>query len=234
MKETLKGIILSETNYSETSKILNILTEKHGLISVISKGSRTLKSKLRGISMKLVYGEFTINYKENKLNNLIELNLIDSFKNIMTDFTKMNYANKCVNIARNVLKENNDKRIFSCLRDSLIKINEGFNSSVIYLILSLKLLDFLGVKPDFSNCINCGNQDIITFDLKIPGAICSNCYLDSYLFETNTVKLLKLFQTIDISKLSKLNITSRKVNEELEYFIKEYYDSYTGIYYNIK
>ena len=67
MKETLTGIIIKETNYSETSKILNILTLEHGLISVISKGSRTMKSKLRGISMKMVYGEFTITYKEKEL-----------------------------------------------------------------------------------------------------------------------------------------------------------------------
>ena len=146
----------------------------------------------------------------------------------------MKYANLCVNLVRNVLKENNDKRIFICLRDSLVKINDGFNPEIIYYILSIKLLDFLGVKPDFNYCINCNGEDIITFDLNIPGAICSNCYHDTYLFQSNTLKLLKLFQTIDISKLSKLNITNIKVMEELGYFIKEYYDSYTGIYYTIK
>ena len=71
MKETVEGIILNEINYSETSKILNILTKEHGYISVMSKGSRTMKSKLRGISMKLVYAEFTISYKEKGISNLI-------------------------------------------------------------------------------------------------------------------------------------------------------------------
>ena len=56
MKTTVEGIILNETNYGETSKILNILTKEYGYISVMSKGSRTLKSRLRGISMRLVYG----------------------------------------------------------------------------------------------------------------------------------------------------------------------------------
>ena len=35
--ESVKGIILSETNYHESSKILNILTEEYGMIGVISK-----------------------------------------------------------------------------------------------------------------------------------------------------------------------------------------------------
>ena len=45
--ESIEGIILSETNYSESSKILNVLTKEYGLIGVISKGCRNMKSKLR-------------------------------------------------------------------------------------------------------------------------------------------------------------------------------------------
>ena len=60
--EKTEGIVLTETNYSESSKILNVLTKEYGLIGVISKGSRNLKSKLRGVSRKLVYGTFHIYY----------------------------------------------------------------------------------------------------------------------------------------------------------------------------
>ena len=49
----VKGIILNEVNYSDSSKILNVLTEEYGLISILSKGCRNLKSKLRGTSMEL-------------------------------------------------------------------------------------------------------------------------------------------------------------------------------------
>ena len=211
-------------------RILNILTLEHGYISVISKGSRTMKSHLRGISMKYVYGNFTINYKQNGISTLKEGSLINSFKNILKDFNKMTYANNSINIVKSVLKENNNKLIFNILKDSLIKINDGFNPKLIYIILKIKLLDFLGVKPDFNNCINCGSSNIKTFDLKIPGSVCNNCYNDTYLFNSNTLKLLKLFQNVDILKIDKLNITNEKVLEELEYFLKEYYDSYTGIY----
>jgi len=232
MKETVEGIILNETNYGETSKILNILTKEHGYISVISKGCRSIKSKLRGISMKLVYGEFTINYKQTGISNLIEGNICNSLKNIMMDFNKMKYASISVNLVKSILKENNDKSLFNILKNSLLKINDNFNPKLIYMILSVKLLDYLGVKPDFNSCINCGNNNILTFDLSIPGSICKNCYHDTYLFQSNTLKLLKLFQVADIEKIDKLNISNTKVIKDLEFFLKEYYDSYTGIYYN--
>ena len=229
MKETVEGIILQETDYSETSKILNILTGKYGLISVISKGSRTLKSRLRGISMKLVYGEFTITYKEKGLSNLIEGCIVDSLKNIMTNFNKMKYANRLVRITQNVLKDNNNPKLFSLLRDSLLKINEGLSEEIITIIFETKLLSFLGVEPDFSECIMCGAKNIKTFDLKIPGIVCCNCYHDTYLFSSKTLKLLSLFTNVDIKKIDKLNI-SLKIKEELLFFLKEYYESYTGIF----
>jgi len=229
MKKNVEGIVINETNYGETSKILNILTND-GYISVMSKGSRTMKSKLRGISMKLIYAEFTINYKEKGMSILVEGNLINSLKNIMTDFQKMTYANKSINLVKNVLKENNELNLFGVLRDVLLKIDNGFNPQIIYAILETKLLTYLGVKPNFSECINCSSKDILTFNLKYPGSVCHNCYDSGYIFEKNTLKLLKLFQSVDINKIDKLNITSNKVIEELDFFLKEYYEEYTGIY----
>ena len=152
--ETIEGIVLNETNYRETSKILNILTPKYGYISVLSRGSRTIKSKLRGVSMKFINAEFTINYKKNSISSLSEGNLLNSFSNIMKDYNKMFYANLIINLVKSILKENNDTDIFLILKQSLIKINDGFEPSLIYNILAIKLLDYLGVRPDFSSCIN--------------------------------------------------------------------------------
>ena len=232
MKETIEGIILNEINYSETSKILNILSKEHGYISVISKGSRTMKSKLRGISMKLVYANFTISYKEQGLSNLLEGCPINSFKNLLSNFNKLKISNRLVNITKNVLKENNDLNLFYLLKDSLLKINDNFDEELIEIIFETKLLSFIGVRPNFLECINCGNKNIITFDLSIPGSLCENCYEEGYLFSKNTLKLLNLFLDINISKIDKLNIKSNKTLEELHFFLKEYYDSYTGIYLN--
>ena len=69
--DVIEGIVIRETNYSESSKILNVLTKDRGLIGVMSKGCRNMKNKLRGVSRKLIYGSFHIYYKENGLSTLI-------------------------------------------------------------------------------------------------------------------------------------------------------------------
>jgi recombinational DNA repair protein (RecF pathway) len=60
MQAKVKGIVLTETSYSETSKILNVLTDEYGLIGIISKGCKNLKNKLRGVSNKMNYCEVAI------------------------------------------------------------------------------------------------------------------------------------------------------------------------------
>ncbi len=115
MRLKTKGIVLSETPFSETSKILNVLTEDYGLIGIMSKGSRNVKSKLRGVSNKMNYCEYTINYKENGLSTLIEGDTINSFKNIYNDMEKAMYAFYLIDLVYQVLKENNDGNIFNLL-----------------------------------------------------------------------------------------------------------------------
>ena len=88
----VEGIVLTETNYSESSKILNILTEKYGIIGVMSKGCRKMKSKIRGVSRKMIYADFHIYYKENGLSTLIGVDLKNSFSNILTDLTRDDIA----------------------------------------------------------------------------------------------------------------------------------------------
>lgn len=86
MLRTITGIIVSETPYSESSKILNILTEE-GIIGVVSKGCKSLKSPLRTISSKFIYAEFLIYYNEARLSTLKEGVVIDNFNNIKTNLT---------------------------------------------------------------------------------------------------------------------------------------------------
>ena len=73
MIERIEGIIIKEKAYSETSKIIDIITKKYGIISVLAKGARTLKSPLRSTSTKLTYGYFNMIYKEGKLSTLKEM-----------------------------------------------------------------------------------------------------------------------------------------------------------------
>ena len=79
---SVEGIVVSTTDYKESSRIINILTKDHGIIGCISKGCKKMKSKLRIISERFAYGTFHMYYKENGLSTLIDGDIKDYFENI--------------------------------------------------------------------------------------------------------------------------------------------------------
>lgn len=231
MQLKTKGIVLSETPYSETSKILQVLTEDYGLIGIISKGCRNVKNKLRGVSNKMNYCEYTINYKENGLSTLIEGDIINSFKNTFGNMKKSMYSFYLMDLCFQVLKENNNKEIFNLLSIALVKIDEGLSPELISNIIEVRLLNYLGVSLSLDTCVLCGkNEDIITLDLNCGGAICKDCYKEGYIMNTKAIKLIGLLNKIDLEKLEKLEITDDDIFKEIDKFINEYYSIYTGIY----
>ena len=88
MLKKIEGIVISEKAHGETSKIINILTKDYGVLGIMAKGARSLKSEYRNSTTKLTCGIFNLSYKENKLSTLIGVDVIDSFKNIKKDITK--------------------------------------------------------------------------------------------------------------------------------------------------
>ncbi len=230
----VEGIVLTETNYSESSKILNVITKDYGLIGILSKGCRNMKSKLRGVSRKLVYGTFHIYYKESSLSTLIGVDVINSFSNILMDLERVSYTSFILDLVNQVIKENDDPNIFDLLKDTLLKIDEGFSPIVLTNILELKLLEYLGVKPSIDYCSVCGSsKNIVTISSLKGGYVCGNCYENDGIVSDKTIKMLRLFYYVDIKNITKLEVSS-SIIKEINMFLDDYYDRYTGIYLKSK
>ena len=229
----VKGIIISEQAYKESSKLLNVITKEYGLIGVIAKGAKGLKSKLRSVTTKLTYAEFQINYKEGKLSTLICADLINPLNNIKTDLLKISYASYMLDLTSQVLKENNNKDIYDILTMILIKLEDGFDPGILTNIMELKYLSYLGISPNFDTCSICGNNKILTLSSEKGGFICQNHHTNERIVSNKTLKIIRMLYYVDIEKITKLDV-SGPVKEEINSFINEYYDRYTGLYLKTK
>lgn len=232
--DSFEGIILTETNYSESSKILNVLTNDRGVIGIMSKGCRNVKSKLRGVSRKLIYGTFHVYYKENGLSTLIGIDLINSFSKTMMDLERISFASYLLDLSYQVVRQNDDQDIFLLLRGTLLKIEEGLNPLVLSNILELKLLDYLGVRPSIDACSICGSEKaIVTLSADSGGYVCRNCFSNEGYVSEKTIKMIRLYYYVDIKNISKLEV-SDDVSKEINQFLDMYYDRYTGLYLKSK
>lgn len=233
MIRKIEGIIISERDYGETSKILNLMT-KEGIIGLMAKGAKTMKSDLRSVTMKLSYGEYAFYHKEGKLSTLTSGDIINHFKNIRQDITKISYASFLLELSEQVIKQHNHEDVYNLLREGLLKIEEGYDPIVITNIIELKYLDFLGVMPIIDNCSICGSpHGIKTLSSDIGGYICTKCYKNEPLVDEKTIKLIRMFYYVDIAKISKLDI-SPNIKKEINDFLDKYYDKYTGLYLRSK
>ena len=230
----VKGLVLNETNYSDSSKILNVLTSEYGLIGIISKGCRNLKSKLRGASRKLVYGTFHFYYKENGLSTLISIDVISDYPKTIMNLENVVYASYLLDLTRQVVKQSKDSNILPLVVSSLEKLENGLNPAVVTNILELKYLDFLGVSPIVTGCAVCGKTtNIVSLSPTAGGFICKDCYQNEGYYSEKAIKLLQMYYYVDLEKITKIDVNP-KVNEEINKFLEDYYDRYTGIYLNSK
>ena len=233
MIEKVEGIVINEKAYGETSKIINVITKEYGIIGIIAKEARTLKSEFRVSTAKLSYAYFNIIYKEGKLSTLVSADIINPFKSIIKDINKISYAVYILELSEQVVKQTN-QNIFDLMLSGLIKINEGYDPLIIMNIIELKYLDYLGVMPVLDRCSVCGStNNIVTLSSDKGGYVCKNCYSTEKIISEKAIKLIRLFYYVDISKISKLEIgdVSKK---EINDFLDMYYDRYTGLYLRSK
>jgi len=233
MYKKIEGIIVSEVPFEESSKIVNIFT-KEGIIGVIAKGAKRPKSPFFAVTNKFTYGIFNIMYKENGLSKLVDADILKDYRNIKKDIIKISYVTYLTELITKVHQHEQNKNIYDLYISSLNKINEGKNPLVICDIMKLKLLDYLGIKPVIDRCVDCKDtNNIITISSYRGGYVCKNCLRNDKIVSPKTISIIRMLYYVDIEKINKLEIT-KEIKKEIDEFVNDYYDRYSGIYLKSK
>ena len=228
----VEGFILNTTNYGESSLVINIISKEYGIIGLMAKGAKSIKNKLHSLTMKFTYGFFYIYYKENKLSILSDVDIIEPFKNIHQDLTKISYLTYLCDLTNQVYKESNEKRIYDLFINTVYKLNEDLNPIVLANILETKYLNYLGVGINLDSCLRCGStKNIVT--IIDGGLLCKDCYYNEPIKDLKMIKLLRMYDLIDIKSINNINISKTLINDINE-FLNDYYDRYTGLYLKSK
>ena len=121
-----KSFVLRRTNFGESDRILNLLTEE-GYASVMAKGVRKLKSKLAGGIEMFCLNEITYHEgKNNKIGILTSSKMLKCYDKIPISLEKLEFASTVLrNVSR--IAESTDASVYF----SLVKqIFEALNGTV--------------------------------------------------------------------------------------------------------
>ncbi|HHV45665.1 MAG TPA: DNA repair protein RecO [Tissierellia bacterium] len=206
-----EGIVLKEMRYKETSKILTILTKKHGKIHGMARGAYKPKSQLMVNTQPFSYNNY-IFFKGRNFYYINQADTIDSFYSIRENINRIIYGSYLLELADiSVLEEEDTEKLFLLLKkglEVLSNLNENFLAFTI--AYELKFISFLGYKPLFDRCAVCGTRDIrhFKFSIEYGGIICDRCSITESNSEYMDLDMYKCMKELLYTPLDRINIIS--------------------------
>ena len=151
MEERCTGIILRTFPLTETSLIAHWLTAEAGRIATVAKGARRPKSSFRG-KLDLYYlARFSFaRSRRSDLHNLHEVELLDAHAGLRLDLAalrRMAYAAALV--GQSTETETPVPELFELMTGFVRHLASGAGALPSVLVFELKLLQWLGLEPDW-------------------------------------------------------------------------------------
>lgn len=174
---TTGGLVLRETTYKESSKILTVLTASDGKLTVSAKGARRKGSKSAAGTQLLTYSEMTL-YSGRGGWTLTEARSIEQFTGIRNDLEKLSLASYFAELLEAVSDEDTpNPEILQLGLNGLFAVSESIREDkLIKAAFELRLMSIAGYTPAAEVCAVCGKRDIEEPYFSLGGTVfCRSC-----------------------------------------------------------
>lgn len=175
--ESIDGLILRADDYKGSDRYLSVLTSS-GRITILSKGSKSIKGEQMAISQPLIYGNFEY-YKRGDFNILKGGTCHRSFHGVSADLTKYFLACYICELMQELSDEGEDATEQLRLTLNALHAIESdlYPLALIKGALELRAAAIAGYAPELSGCALCGKHNAEDFYLHIMNGqlICADC-----------------------------------------------------------
>ncbi|HUF12078.1 MAG TPA: DNA repair protein RecO [Longimicrobiales bacterium] len=179
---TDSALILQVYPYSETSKILRLLTRGHGLRSAMARGALRPKSRYGGVLEPFTQGIATIFVKETReLQTLSGFDLERSRQRLGDDLIRFAAASLLAEVVLIAGSEAAEPALYDGVIDWLDRIESADSRHVEAQAVTAAwtLVGALGFAPEIEQCIRCSRvpdtDEETRFDYAAGGILCASC-----------------------------------------------------------
>ena len=182
---TTRGLVLRTTEYKETDRILTILTDHDGLLSVKARGVRSNRSKLKGACQLLTYAEFTISdargftaiTEARGFTAITEATAIEMFPELRNDLLLLSLASYFAQLAEVLSQEDaSSPALLSLILNALYALSKLKKPPrLVKAATELRLAAIAGYMPELSGCCVCGREDPDRFSIADGTLECASC-----------------------------------------------------------
>ena len=178
MRGTFDGLVLRESAYGESDKLLTVLTADEGKVFMIAKGVRSLKSKNMALCRLFTYANFEY-YEKNGKRWLAGGSVNDSFFGLGSDIEAMALAAYVVDIAAEVTGEGVEAReMLRVTLNTLYAIEKKIKPlPIIKGAFELFAAFRSGYEPELSLCGECQGEPSgeVWLDVMNGAILCDEC-----------------------------------------------------------
>jgi DNA repair protein RecO (recombination protein O) len=178
----VKGIVIRESTYKDNDKIITILTDSIGKVSVIAKGAKKTNSPYLPSSQYLVYSEFVL-YQNTGYFYLNSASVINTFYNLRIDLDKLQIVFELTKLINSVTDENQDcEKILKLFLNTIYALDKlDKDKKLIVNAFKIKLFTLLGFAPRQDKCANCSKllldaeEEFVYYNYVDNVFLCENC-----------------------------------------------------------
>lgn len=227
------GIVLREMDYGETNKIVTLLTEELGKVSVIASGAKKPQSRLTAAAQPFVYAHWLLFGGKGML-RASQADVIDSFRPIREDLHKTAYTAYIMELTDRFVEEKEPSQgLFLLLLYMLRHMSEGKDPAILSHIFEMKMLRVAGIEPDVSHCSHCRKEisQASRFSIRMAGPLCESCHgadPQGISIKPSVYQLLRLFQYVDVRRIGTISV-QEEGKRQLALLFRQYFDEYTGV-----
>ena len=160
MYNTTNALVLREVRYKETDRILTLLTEKEGKITVKARGAYRKNSKISAATQQLTYSEMTLFGNRGRW-TVNEASVKEAFSGLRTDMELLSlgsYFAECVDAFS--MEDQPEPELMQLVLNSLYALSRKlYKPEHIKAAFELRLMCVCGYTPELSICSGCGCED---------------------------------------------------------------------------
>ena len=154
---TTRGLVLREVRYKESDKILTVLTQHEGKITVRARGALRKGSRITAATQLLTYSDMTI-FENRGRRTLNEASTVEEFLGLRADLGAFALGSYFAELLETVsAEEYPDPPVLQLGLNSLYALSRALcPPEQIKAVFELRLMCLAGYEPDLSCCARCG------------------------------------------------------------------------------
>ncbi|MFH1190362.1 MAG: DNA repair protein RecO [Candidatus Omnitrophota bacterium] len=225
------GILLRRQDLRETSILLTFYTKDFGKIKGIVRGVRGPRAVFGGGAYELFALDELVFYERKgpEIFTISQCDLLGYFGPVRSSLEKLSYASYMAELLDSVtgLSDKNSD-VFDLMLNSLTLLSGGASPKRVARIFEIKLLNLLGLMPNFDECANCGGKvdQHPRFSLRHGGLVCKAC-LDADRMALSilpgTIKFMEHVRSSSFDRAAMVKV-SAEVGRELERLLRRFLD----------